>query len=376
VVIVIDALDECDDKDQMVAFIEIIIHAFMANPGLPLQVLITSRVEEHISQKLGTHGAHSVVHHLSLQDFNAEDDILIFFQSSFETIYEENARVMRNVPQPWPSESDLQSLVEKSNGSFIFAVTLMGFISNKGGHPWDKLQMALTAEAGLDALYTQVLLDAPHDHNFDRVLGTVMLLSSSVPITSLACLLQLRADEDIVQTLLGIQSILMIPGNNEQSIQLFHTSLRDFLISEQRSNKFFINPSTCHFSIATDCLTIIAMPPDKGIFYRGGQEYACMNWCHHLHESLISGEERVLTLLSEVSLRRLLEGFASQPFKCWVNTLLYNGYSKTMETLDLVLSVLKVSHVFHQFCVLNNLTNCLEATTKLHTGSPPGLGRY
>jgi hypothetical protein len=127
-VIVIDALDECNDKDQMGEFIEIIISAFMVNHGLPVRVLITSRVEEHIRQKLETGAAQSIVHRLSLQDFDAGGDIFTFFQSRFNAIYEENYRVMRNISHPWPSSADLRSLVKKSNSSFIFAVTLMDFI--------------------------------------------------------------------------------------------------------------------------------------------------------------------------------------------------------------------------------------------------------
>src|SRR6202042_1275906 len=38
-VIVIDALDECNDKDQMADFIDIIITAFKVNHGLPIRVL-------------------------------------------------------------------------------------------------------------------------------------------------------------------------------------------------------------------------------------------------------------------------------------------------------------------------------------------------
>jgi hypothetical protein len=305
---------------------------------LPLQVLITSRIEEHISQKLESDVAHATVHRLSLQDFDAGDDILLFFRSSFEAIYKENPRVMQNISRPWPSESDLRSLVMKSDGSFIFAVTLMDFIRKGSGLPQDKLQKALMAEAGLDALYTQVLSDAPHDEHFDRVFGTVMLLSSPLPITSVAHLLRLRA-EDIVQTLLVVQSILMIPGSDDQSIRLFHTSLRDFLLSLPRSKECFIKPSIRHLSIATDCMKIIAKPPDKGIIYDGEQKYACLNWCYHLHQSLLSGDK----LWSEASLMQSLENFQ---LHYWVNTLLNNGYGETMDTLDVVL--LKVGDVFYQ----------------------------
>jgi hypothetical protein len=357
-VIVLDALDECNDKDKMADFIQVIIHAFTVNTRLPLRILITSRVEEHIRQKLETDSALLRVHQLSLLSFDARDDILTFFRSSFEAICQENHPVMRHILEPWPSESDFHLLVKKSNGSFIFAVTLLGFIKTRRGHPREKLQRALTAEAGLDALYTQVLSDAPRDKHFDRVFSTVMLLSSPISITSLACLLQLQA-EYIVQTLLGIQSILMIPGNDHEPIQSFHTSLRDFLILEQRSNQFFMDPSTHHFSIATDCLTIIAIPPNEQIVYNGGQEYACLNWCYHLHQSLINGGNRILEFLSEDSLMGLLENFTSQVLKFWVNTLLRNEYGKPMVTLDLVLSILKVSDVFHQLWVLEDLTNFL-----------------
>jgi hypothetical protein len=100
----------------------------------------------------------------------------------------------------------------------------------------------------------------------------------------------------------------------------------------------------------TDCLTIVAVPPPpgNGIIYMRGQEYACLNWCHHLHQSLINGDTRMIQMLSEGYLMGLMEGFVSWPFKFWVNTLLHNGYGKVMDALDLVLSILKVSDVFHQ----------------------------
>jgi hypothetical protein len=60
-VIVIDALYECDDKMFMSELIEIIISACDKDRGMPLRILITSRVE-HIRQKLDTSAAHSVVH--------------------------------------------------------------------------------------------------------------------------------------------------------------------------------------------------------------------------------------------------------------------------------------------------------------------------
>src|ERR1700733_10938560 len=116
-VIIVDALDECDDKDLMAEFIEIIADAYRANRRLPFRVFFTSRVEEHLRKKLEAPAARSVIYHLALQDFDATNDIRKFFRHRFATIYEENHRLMRNITLPWPSHTDLQSLVRKASGS-------------------------------------------------------------------------------------------------------------------------------------------------------------------------------------------------------------------------------------------------------------------
>ncbi|KIM80280.1 hypothetical protein PILCRDRAFT_9808 [Piloderma croceum F 1598] len=341
-VIVIDALDECNDKDSMAEFIEVVIDAFHEYRQLPFRIFVTSRVEEHIRKKIEAPIACSAIHHLSLLDFDAHLDIHKFFQSYFSTIYDENLRVMQSIPLPWPSESDLDALTRKCNGLFIFATTLINFINNQKGLPPHKLWRALTAEVGLDTLHMQVLQDAPLDHNFQRVLGTIILLSSPLSIRSLAHLLQLQA-VDIVQALLGTQSILMIPGDDSQPIRLFHTSLRDLLTSQSRSHEFFIDPSPRHFAIAIDCLTIIGIPLKKGIIYCGAQKYACLNWCYHFYQSLIHGGDNIHNSQFEISLMKPLKVFRSQPLSIWVNTLVSEGYKQTLDVLDSVLSILKVS---------------------------------
>ena len=83
VVIIIDALDECNDKYSMGRFVEVVIGAFQLNLHLPFRIVVTSRVEEHIREKLGASAAGSVIHHLSLQHFDAGLDILKFFRSRF-----------------------------------------------------------------------------------------------------------------------------------------------------------------------------------------------------------------------------------------------------------------------------------------------------
>jgi hypothetical protein len=200
---------------------------------------------------------------------------------------------MQDVSLPWPSKSVLNSLVKKSDGSFIFAVTLMDFVRKGNGVPEDRPRQALIAEAGLDTLYAQVLTDAPCNDNFEQVIGTIMLLVHPLSITRLAALLRLRA-KDVVQALLGTQSIIMIPGSDDGMIRLLHTSLRDFLVSKERSGQFYVHPPHRYLAIAQLCLANMAVRPQNDIFFSKEQEYACLNWCHHFQRGVIDGGDGLL----------------------------------------------------------------------------------
>ena len=174
-----------------------------------------------------------------------------------------------------------------------------------------------------------------------------MLLRSPLPITFLGHLLQLSA-EAIVGSLWGIQSILMIPGNDDEPIQLFHTSLRDFLVAQERSSSFYINPPTRHLWIVIDCLKVMKIQP-QGIIFRGGQRYACLNWCYHVRQGLgESGGDCSFDLGLVTSLTSYLEDFASQALDFWVNTIIYEeGWNFLLNLLYSGLSPLKV-------CALSN----------------------
>jgi hypothetical protein len=252
---------------------------------------------------------------------------------------------MRDVPLPWPSERELDTLVKKSDGLFIFATTLMNFFSEGDGLPQEKLQSVLEVEAGLDPLYMQVLSNAVHDHNFERVIGTVVLLREPLSITFLGRLLRLRTGH-IVHSLLGTQSILMIPEDDDQAIQPFHTSLPDFLKTESRSKKFFIDPPHCHLFIMTNCLAAMMVHPTEDIFYDGEQLYACMNWCYHFYQAFVEArEDAIINVLVMDGVTNHLEDLASSALQFWVNTLIHKGQKNPLDDLTSLLARLKVCTV-------------------------------
>jgi hypothetical protein len=342
---VIDALDECDDKDLMAEFIEIVIDECRKDHRLPVRFFFTSRIEEHIQKKLDASSARLATYSLALQDFDAAMDIRRFCRFQFSTIYEEN-RPMRSVPQPWPSEVELDKIVRVAAGSFIFAVTLIKFINDGSDLPHKKLSGAIVTHPGLDPLYTQVFSAALRTDNFERAVGTIMLLNTVIPITALAGLLQLEIP-DVLQPLLKLQSILMIPGNDNQPIQLFHTSLRDYLTTRTRSDEFYINPPARHLFMTIDCLKSITGYTRVDIFEKEPQKYACANWCYHFRSSLTTGGGNYVTDPSiGGSLISCLTSFA-QSLDSWVNTLIAKHQEKIINDLGALLLALKVNICIH-----------------------------
>ena len=129
-VIVIDALNECDEQG-MVEFIETVTKACMRRiRPFPIRILMTSRFEKHLRGIFGSSAAPSIIYPLDSQNFDARDDIHSFFLSRFSMIYEANHENMRDIPQPWPSKLDVETLVEKAGGSFLRASEFIDIIKN------------------------------------------------------------------------------------------------------------------------------------------------------------------------------------------------------------------------------------------------------
>ena len=235
-VIAIDALDECDDRQMMGVFIDIVIRAFR-DRRLPLRFFFTSRVEEHIQNKFEEAPAFAATYSLALQNFDADSDIRTFFQSHFSTIYEEKHRFMRYITLPWPSPSVFDDLVLRSAGSFIFAFTLVNFVNNGTDLPHRKLEAALQSHTGCDPLYSQVLQIAPRSPHFSRIINPVITVLEPLSIMDMSCLFQIETG-DIIHALQGVQSILIVPemmnclfGHSILHCETFLTQVSDPRIS-------------------------------------------------------------------------------------------------------------------------------------------------
>ena len=331
---------------MMADSIGIIVQAFQHH-RLPLRFFFTSRVEEHILDKFTAPPALATTYRLNLHDFDAKVDIRTFFRSQFSTIYEQKRRLMRNVTLPWPSESDLNTLVGKSSGSFAFASTLIKFVNDGRDLPHRQLRAGLESHSGLDPLYTQVLQSAPHSPYFTRVFTTIITITKELSITDLACLLEIEGGA-VIHALEGVQSIVMVPEDDEQPVRLFHTSLRDFLTTKARSEYLFMNPPICHLSTAGDCLAVMTAHDCVDIYESEALEFAAISWCDHMLSAIKEDGGSNHLLFQNHAIMNELTNFVSRSFDSWVNSIIFHGKAwDIFKELESLLSALKVRLLPH-----------------------------
>jgi hypothetical protein len=260
--VVIDGLDECEDKVEVKEFIEHLLDFFKRHHSTPLRFFITSRVEQHIKRCLNTAG-------VQLDDLVAhgsEDDILTFLETSFRHQVETDPVLAEYVKRngQWPTRGHLKTLVRHIGGSFIFASALFKYIvepSDDGLNPITRLPLTLDMNPGLDGLYAFTIARSQRLPHFSDVISTIALVFESLSIAAIAELLGIQTFE-VLDVLVNLQAIIHIPGTDELPVTFCHTSFRDFLTTESRSGPFFTSPSY-HLKISYRCLAIVFKQPNK-----------------------------------------------------------------------------------------------------------------
>lgn len=260
--------------------------------GLPLRWLLTSRRDEHINQVFVVDdNAWATTMRIALEDFNAAIDIETFLKHHFSVILKQNSQLMRDIPPPWPSVEEIQVLVEKTAKMFIFASTLVDFVTDGAASPQQKLKSVLSLYAGLDPLYAQVLGAVPDITCFRGVLTMLILLREQPSVKILADLLHLDID-NILHALNFIQSIIHIPADDITPVQLNHTSLYDFLVDESRSKGLYIDPPpAAHFDLAANNLKFMNRTFRRDVFPdNAGSMYAIKYWIGHLQDYAVASK--------------------------------------------------------------------------------------
>ena len=315
--IIIDALDECKDEEPASAILSVLSRYVDKIPRV--KFFITGRPEPRIRTGFRLRSLRPITEVLRLHDVersSVDSDIGLFFKIRLSDIAE--TRSDSGFTEDWPSPSDINILCRKAAGLFIYASTVVKFVTSSHHTPTERLNLIISipqstaheGKSGIDLLYTQILeqvffnveLEKEFYSCFRSAVGMVLLVINPLAAETLSTLLRVP---DISITLRSLHSVLLVPNNKDDPIRAFHKSFPDFLMDPERckDGRFFINPSVHHQEILFSCLRLMREGLKKNIcnldnyallsevedistckkeHIRVALEYACQFWTKHL----------------------------------------------------------------------------------------------
>ena len=273
-VIVIDALDECEDKEPASAILSLLAREIEHIPSV--KFFITGRPEPRIRSgfripTLIPQTEVLLLHEVERRD--VDEDIRTFLEYRLNGLVNNRSDV--DLTKPWPPPEDIRIIVSKAAGLFIYAFTIVEFVTSIHHNPIQRLRLIVDmpestvyeGQLGIDRLYTCLLVNGcPPVHSDDSqffsqlqlVVSSVVLLWEPISVTDLARLLALDSG-DIKASIRSLHSVLLVPEFNSNPIRVFHKSFPDYLLDNQRCRdpRFFVNSSVHHAKLARCCLELM-----------------------------------------------------------------------------------------------------------------------
>jgi hypothetical protein len=269
--VIIDGLDECFPPESQNDILDI-LSTSLQHFKTPLYFLITSRPHTNIRYAFSSNAFRSIMHTLPLEhDHQSTQDIRHCLTSSFEEIRRKHVYL----PSSWPKADDIEVLVEKSSGQFIYATTVIRYIA-RGHHGHEKrldivLKLRLpdnsaTPFAMLDALYLQIFRSVGEDE-IDKVveiLGALVFLKENLKqLKDLEEFFSYRPGE--LASIMGdMHALVHIPDSRSKSVKIYHASLPDFLLDPTRSQSFYLHAAAVYLNLAQHCINRVHVNLEDG----------------------------------------------------------------------------------------------------------------
>lgn len=280
-IIVLDALDECDNLDD-VKLVIYLLSQLQVSCSIKLKFLVTSRPDLPIQLSFkDIDGKYEAIVLQEIPQPVIEHDITVFLEHDLAEIrraYNQSVETDRQVPSDWPG-ADIQKLVNMAVPLFILAATICRFLRDRRlGRPQDQLREFLHRKgsqgSNLDDTYLPVverlwsgLTGSTRQKvivRFKHVVGSIVLLANPLSKTSLARLLGTPLNE-VEDQLDLLHSVLNVPLDRYSPVRLLHLSFREFLIdpekgAEDDKHPFWVDERQSNHMLATKCLRLLSTP--------------------------------------------------------------------------------------------------------------------
>jgi len=333
ILMVLDGLDECGNTTEREMLLKLLGTQLSRLPSV-IRILVTSRQLDDIAAAFGGQ-QHILTHGLELSSEIAGRDILAYFEYQLGAIRRKN----RWLGSDWPTNDDLQRLVARSGGLFVWASTVAKFVDSFD--PARRLAVILRgegvsgAQSALDDLYKTALenVNAWDDDDFVQhfrtVMGIILVLQTPLTTSTLDQLIGFpegRGSNRAISTLACVVA-------HTPTVHLLHPSFADFLLTPTRCGRdmWYFDTTICHEHVAQRCLdrlsyhglrrnicNLTLSVPLKGERLSDDMAYACTFWISHMCS--ISG--RVMSLVGR------LETFLNRHLLHWFEAMSILGRSK------------------------------------------------
>ncbi|KAK1245488.1 hypothetical protein MKX08_005117 [Trichoderma sp. CBMAI-0020] len=338
IVVVLDALDECEDQASAAKIIEL-LPSIEKIASTSFKVLVASRPECHIQKSFAQLESkyHEIFLYEALHEVADKDirsDISIFLVYQLRQIRDRYNLTHSRLATDWPPQSLVEALVDISVPLFILAATACRYIGDEGlgvpvtlakeflqhhrqlgtGNPLARTylpileQMLVRRREAVPEFRTKAEKERIL-RDFRLVVGTIVLLEAPLSIMSLSELLQMNP-MDVKLRLSGLSSIINIPKGINDPVKLFHLSFRNFLVGtgdQDQKHDFSVDVLETHASLARQCIALLSRDGNLkqdicGLNHPGKLRlnidqntidtcllphvrYACLYWVFHLKES-------------------------------------------------------------------------------------------
>jgi hypothetical protein len=272
--VIIDGLDECSDPKVQRNIVEVLANS-QRQHRLPLIFLFASRPEQHISLAFSAGILPNLTTRIALdKSYLPNKDIRLFLADKFQEI-KSTHRLCAYIPPQWPLPDVLNQLVRKSSGQFIYASTVIYYVSSIRHKPTDRLDIVLGIRppqrdlpfAELDALYAHIFTGVEDIEHVLEILSSLFLNNGPFYYSHSPVMIEkfLSLQTGDVELYLGDLSSLVSIGP-KQKVKILHASLEDFFMDPIRSKELWINSPARHATFARRCLQSLQLKGKKHLF--------------------------------------------------------------------------------------------------------------
>ncbi|KAF8649186.1 hypothetical protein AX16_005984 [Volvariella volvacea WC 439] len=252
--IVIDGLDECEPYPSQQSLLHLLVKFHEHGLNHRFAFLVCSRPEARIQLGMDKLASESPTHfRASLMLSETEEsiqDMRLIITSRFDSIRRDRHSVIGS--RQWPPDGSIERIITLAHGQFIYALTILRWLDDEEGDPVDRLDSIFgtssdekaEAFAPLDLLYNLVLASACSKKAGGLVLPCLLLIAGNKDyqvrdLRRLGELLETKPS-NLRIALQPLHSILRVPISDDQDIEIYHTSVVEYLCDPSRSRDYCV----------------------------------------------------------------------------------------------------------------------------------------